>query len=255
MRVKILGCSGGIGDGLRTSAMLVDDDILIDAGTGVGDLGLGELQSIRHVFLTHSHLDHIAGLPLLVDAVFAVRRSEPLAVYARPETIEAMRAHIFNDVIWPDFTRLPSDDDAVMRFHPIAPEDRRKLGERTVLGVDVCHSVPALGFCVECDGKVFAFSGDTMTNKSLWPVLNRYRQLDVLVVEVSFPNSQEQLADVAGHYCPRTLAADIRQLKHDPEIWVTAMKPGEDENILRELGAALPRMSVQPLRAGHIFEL
>ena len=87
MRIRILGCSGGIGAGARTSAMLVDDDVLIDAGTGIGDLALAELQPIRHVFLTHAHLDHIAGLPLLVDTVFDEGFETPVTVYARAETL------------------------------------------------------------------------------------------------------------------------------------------------------------------------
>jgi ribonuclease BN (tRNA processing enzyme) len=70
MKVRVLGCSGGIGGyHLRTTSMLVDHDILIDAGTGVADLSLAELALIDHVFLTHSHLDHIASLPLLIDSV------------------------------------------------------------------------------------------------------------------------------------------------------------------------------------------
>ena len=99
MRIRILGCSGGIGAGSRTSAMLIDNDVLLDAGTGIGDLGLDDLQSIRHVFLTHAHLDHIAGLPMLVDCIFDENFEEPLTVYARAETLDAIKAHLFNDVI------------------------------------------------------------------------------------------------------------------------------------------------------------
>src|SRR5210317_1334488 len=102
MRIRILGCSGGIGAGSRTSAMLVDDDVLIDAGTGIGDLELDEIDSIRHVFLTHAHLDHIAGLPMLADSVFDENFTTPLTVYAREETLRAVQEHLFNGVIWPD---------------------------------------------------------------------------------------------------------------------------------------------------------
>src|SRR5210317_1761050 len=108
MRIRILGCSGGIGAGARTSAMLVDDDVLIDAGTGIGDLALAELQPIRHVFITHAHLDHIAGLPFLVDSVFDEDVDTPVTVYARDETLRAIQDHLFNDVIWPNFAHLPA---------------------------------------------------------------------------------------------------------------------------------------------------
>ena len=94
MRIRILGCSGGIGAGSRTSAMLIDDDVLIDAGTGIGDLSLDEMQAIRHVFLTHAHLDHIAGLPMLADNVFDPDFEVPLTVYALEETLRALQEHV-----------------------------------------------------------------------------------------------------------------------------------------------------------------
>jgi ribonuclease BN (tRNA processing enzyme) len=107
MKVRILGCSGGIGGRhLGTTAILVDDDILIDAGTGVTHLPLAELARIDHVFLTHSHLDHIGSLPLLIDSV-ADLRTEPVIVHAIPETLDIIGRHIFNWEIWPDFSDHP----------------------------------------------------------------------------------------------------------------------------------------------------
>ena len=121
--------------------------------------------------------------------------------------------------------------------------------------VDVLHSVPSLGFCIEHGDRVFAFSGDTMTNQSLWPVLNAYPQVDVLVMEVSFPNAQRALAEKAGHYCPETLAADLANLAQSPDIWVTAMKPGFEDVIFNEVIKALPDQDIRRLRRGDVFEL
>ena len=125
MRIRILGCSGGIGAGSRTSSMLIDDDVLLDAGTGIGDLSLRDLQSIRHVFLTHAHLDHVAGLPMLVDCIFDENFDMPLTVYAREETLRAVQAHLFNDVIWPDFARLPSVENPMLRYAVCSPGFQR----------------------------------------------------------------------------------------------------------------------------------
>ncbi len=255
MRVRILGCSGGIGGGLRTTALLVDDDILIDAGTGVGDLSLAQLRRIRHVFLTHAHIDHIAGLPLFVDAVFDSLLMHPLVVHGRPETLSALQAHIFNGVIWPDFSVLPSADAPVMSFAPLTPGTAMQVGERLFRSVDVHHSVPSVGYCVEAAGKVFAFSGDTMTNRTLWPALNAYAEVDVLVVEVSFPNRLEGLARTAAHYCPASLAQDIDKLEHNPEIWVTGMKPGDEDIIISETMQALPGRRIRRLTTGQEFVL
>src|SRR5262245_47603676 len=115
MRLRILGCSGGIGGRhLRTTSMLLDDDVLIDGGTGVGDLGLTELARIDHVFLTHSHLDHIASIPLMIDTINHMR-THPLTVHALPATIEVLKQHVFNWSVWPDFTRIPSEDKPALR--------------------------------------------------------------------------------------------------------------------------------------------
>ena len=228
MRIRILGCSGGIGAGSRTSALLIDRDVLIDAGTGIGDLALHDLKSIRHVFLTHAHLDHIAGLPMLADSVFDRDFDIPLTVYARAETLSAIQAHLFNDVIWPDFAKLPSPENPMLRYRECSPGDTVSVGHREFHAVDVMHSVPSLGYTVQNSGGVFAVSGDTRTNETLWPVLNACDDLRVLVIEVSFPDEMETLATKAGHYCPKTLTQDLERLRHSPDIWLTGMKPGEE---------------------------
>ena len=216
MRIRVLGCSGGIGAGSRTSAMLVDDDVLLDAGTGIGDLALADLRSIRHVFLTHAHLDHIAGLPMLIDCIFDDNLDVPVTVYGRKETLEAIQQHLFNWVIWPDFAELPDKENPILRYREIRPGDKISIDHREFHAVDVMHSVPSLGYTVQNSGGVFAFSGDTKTNETLWPVLNACDDLQVLVIEVSFPNEREELATQAGHYCPATMCRDLQRLRHEP---------------------------------------
>src|SRR5947209_10854125 len=118
LKVRVLGCSGGIGGSLRTTSFLVDDDILIDAGTGVGDLSLESLARIDHIFVTHSHLDHVTSIPFLVDTVCWMRRS-PLIVYGIKEVLDILRAHLFNWKIWPDFTQIPDGDKPFMVYREI----------------------------------------------------------------------------------------------------------------------------------------
>jgi len=233
--------------------MLVDDDVLIDAGTGIGDLALADLRPIRHVFLTHAHLDHIAGLPMLADSVFDEHFAVPLTVYAREETLRALKEHLFNDVIWPDFAKLPSPQNPMLRYQVCSPGDTITIDHRNFYAVDVMHSVPSLGYTVQNSGGAFAVSGDTRTNETLWPVLNACRDLKVLVIEVSFPDEMEALATEAGHYCPRTLTRDLQRLRHDPDIWLTGMKPGEEARILRQVIAAAPDKNIQMLSRGTVL--
>ena len=253
MRIRVLGCSGGIGAGARTSAMLVDNDVLIDAGTGIGDLDLEDIDTIRHVFLTHSHLDHVAGLPLLVDRVFDEDVATPLTVYARKETLAAVQAHLFNDVIWPDFGKLPSAENPMLRYRVCSPGDTIRIGHRDFHAVDVMHSVPSLGFTVQNSGGAFAVSGDTKTNETLWPVLNACDDLKILVIEVSFPDEMESLAQDSGHYTPKSLIADLKRLRHEPAIWLTGMKPGEEQRIFRQVVKLAPDKNIQMLSRGTIL--
>lgn len=253
MRIRILGCSGGIGAGSRTSAMMIDDDVLLDAGTGVGDLPLEELHNIRHVFLTHAHLDHIAGLPMLIDSIFTETVDVPVTVYGRAETLAAIQQHLFNWVIWPDFAKLPNEQNPMLRYVECNPGDTIRIGHRDFYAVDVEHSVPSIGYTVQNSGGVFAVSGDTRTNKTLWPVLNACDDLKVLLIEVSFPNELEELANTAGHYCPNTLCRDLARLEQDPDIWLTGMKPGEEDRILRQVLAGSGDRRIRMLSRGTVI--
>ncbi len=256
MRVRILGCSGGIGAGLRTTSLLIDDDLLIDAGTGIGDLSLPEMRRIKTVLLTHSHLDHTAGLPLLVDTIFETLDTQiALQVYARDETLDAVRKHLFNWIIWPDFTQLPRPEKPVLTFHEFAPGSTREFGKRRVTSVPVCHTVPAVAFIVEQEGKIFAFSGDTAENDTLWEALNALPHIDALVVEAAFSNANEELARLSKHYCPKSLASDLKKLKHPVPLWITHLKPGGEDLIMRELQAAIPDRVLNRLDSNTDLEL
>ena len=163
MELRILGCSGGIGGDLSTTSLLIDDDILIDGGTGLSELSLEEMSRIRHVFVTHSHLDHIAGIPMLLDSVFE-RIDQPVVLHTRPETQDILQRHIFNWQVWPDFSCLPSAENPVLRFEPMEPGQQIRVGSRSIEMIAVNHSVPAAGYRVQNGVGSFAFSGDTTTN-------------------------------------------------------------------------------------------
>src|SRR3954462_13176650 len=147
MRVRVLGCSGAIAKDCRTTSFLIDADVLVDAGTGVGDLSLEEMRGIRHVLLTHSHLDHVAAPPLMVDAV-ASHLTEPIRVSALPGTIAALKAHIFNNVIWPDFSRIPSPKSPFLSFHEIQVGQTLELNGKYIEVLPAVHTVPACGFAL-----------------------------------------------------------------------------------------------------------
>lgn len=254
MEIKVLGCSGGVGVDLRTTTILIDGDILIDAGTGVGDLSLDEMSAIRHIFLTHSHLDHIACVPLLVDTLFD-RLTTPITVHAQSKTIEALQKHIFNNVVWPDFTRLPTPEKPVIRFEIQEAGEVIHLGARSFESIRVNHTVPGVGYRVESEKGVFAFSGDTTTNDSFWAGLNAHSALDILMVEAAFPNEESELCRQAGHYCPDMLARDLAKLRHQPQVYISHNKPGAENRIFAQCREAITSHDIHPLHGGNRFTL
>lgn len=254
MDLRVLGCSGGVGMGLRTTTLLIDDDVLIDAGTGVGDLSLDEMARIRHIFLTHSHLDHITSIPLLVDSIFD-RIQEPIVIHGLPATLRALQDHIFNNIIWPDFSRLPHPERPVMAYEPMAPGGVYRLGGRTLEMIQVNHVVPAVGYRVDGGGGVFAFSGDTSTNDNFWRVLNERDRLDLLIVESAFTDADLDLSRRAGHYCPELLAADLIKLEHAAEVYITHNKPGDEDEIFTQCRQAITSHTIKRLSAGARFTL
>jgi ribonuclease BN (tRNA processing enzyme) len=254
MNLRVLGCSGSVGRGLDTTSLLIDDDILIDAGTGVGELTYAEMQRIRHVFITHSHLDHLVSLPFLIDTLFG-KDVPPLKLYARPETLTALRDHIFNWSIWPNFAELPSKAEPVLIFEEMRPGDSLQLGDREIEMFEVNHVVPGAGYYVHNGKAAFCFSGDTTTNDSMWAALNARDRLDLMIVEVGFGNSNRWLAEVSKHYCPDLLAEDIAKLRHRPRVAITHLKPGAEDQTYNECLEAIVGFDVLRLRGGDTFTL
>lgn len=255
MKLRILGCSGGISRDLRTTSLLIDNDVLFDCGSGVGELTLAEMGEIKHIFLTHSHLDHVGFLPLLTDTLFE-RLSQPLSIHAQPETIKALQDHIFNWTIWPDFAQLPTPERPVLRYIPMQAGEVREINGRVFEMIRVNHIVPAVGYRVETSqGAAFAFSGDTSTNDTFWAAVNAHDRLDLLIVEAAFSNKDEKLSNMARHYCPNTLAADIKKLHHRPPIYLTHNKPGEEKKIFAECQDLLPGWNLNQLHGNEEFQL
>jgi ribonuclease BN (tRNA processing enzyme) len=263
VKVRVLGCSGAIAKDCRTTSFLLDGDMLVDAGTGVGDLTLDEMRAVDHLLLTHSHLDHIAALPLMVDTVGS-QRSEPLNVYALAGTIAALKTHIFNNVIWPDFTRIPSASQPFIRLHEIRVGQILHFGSKTVEVLPAVHSVPAVGYAVAAGKGNWVFSGDTERNPAFWRRLNAL-PVAMLVIETAFSNREKVLAQRSLHLSPESLAQELDCIARGQRypIYITHTKPAETELIMAEIqrfdqtqpfGADVVH-DIRWLRAGQEFEV
>ncbi|HEX4928328.1 MAG TPA: 3',5'-cyclic-nucleotide phosphodiesterase [Burkholderiales bacterium] len=254
MRLRVLGCSGGIGGRhLRTTSFLVDGDILIDAGSGVGDLTLAELSQIDHIFVTHSHLDHVTSIPFLVDTVGGMR-SRPIAVYATRATIEILRNHLFNWAIWPDFAEIPSPQAPFMRYQEIELGRPIVLAGRSITPIPARHTVPAVGYHLDSGAASLVFTGDTGQNDALWQVVNRIANLKFLIIETAFSNKERQLAEMSRHLCPATLGEELGKLERAAEIYITHLKPGEIEPTMLEIEECAGRFRPQMLQNNLVLE-
>lgn len=253
MKLRILGCSGGIGGNLRTTSMLLDHDVLIDAGTGVGDLSLDELRVIDHVFLTHSHLDHIASLPFMLDSVGCMRE-QPLTVYATEETLETLRQHIFNWKIWPDFSQIPSSQQPYMRYQSITQGETVILNGRAITTLPANHVVPAVSFHLDSGSGSLVYSGDTATQDIFWELVNRIGNLKYLIIETAFSNAEKELALMSKHLCPSLLAEELSKLKLNPAIYISHLKPGESEITMQEVSECVRGFTPKLLMNGQVFE-
>jgi ribonuclease BN (tRNA processing enzyme) len=261
MQIRVLGCSGSIAAGNRTTSFLLDDDVLIDAGTGVGDLTLDELSRIDQILISHSHLDHVLAIGLLADSVvrrrFALGRP-PIGVHALSATIDALRTHVFNGVIWPDFSRLPDTHNPVLSFVPITVGQVLEFGERQIEVLPAAHTVPAVGFALRAaraaDVGAWVFSGDTGPNPALWERLAQMR-VDTLIIETAFGDEEMELARVSRHLSPALLARELAQLDQPAAIYITHIKPGELEVVMAEIARLETPHRIRQLVAGQVMRV
>jgi ribonuclease BN (tRNA processing enzyme) len=264
MKVRVLGCSGAIARDCRTTSFLVDGDVLVDAGTGVGDLALEEMAGIGHVLLTHSHLDHVAALPLMIDSV-ASQLVRPICIYALAGTIAALKAHVFNNVIWPDFSRIPSPEEPFIVFREIHVGQRLEIGGKVIEVLPAVHTVPAVGYAISRpSGANWVFTGDTERNAAFW---HRINAMDVaaLVIETAFSNREKDLARRSLHLSPLALAEELDCIEPGRSfpIYITHTKPAETALIMDEIRRFDQTQPFGPdvshdirwLRVGQEFEL
>ena len=263
LKVRVLGCSGAIAQNCRTTSFLIDGEILVDAGTGVGDLTLEEMAGVDDVLLTHSHLDHVAALPLMVDSV-ASQRKFPLRVHALAGTIAALKTHVFNNVIWPDFTRIPTLANPFITFHEIRVGQTLSFGQKLVEVLPAVHTVPAAGYAISGGSGCWVFTGDTERNPAFW---NRLNDLNVamLVIETAFSNREKDLARRSLHLSPISLAEELDAIARGRSypIYITHTKPAETEMIMAEIQRFDQTQPFGPnvthdirwLRAGQEFEI
>ncbi len=236
MVVKVLGASGSEGPGNNPPAFLIDDFLLMDAGTVSLSLDRDAQCKITHIFLTHAHLDHIKGIPFLVDNIVAGKQGCRLIVLSGKEVISDLRRNIFNNRIWPDFTTIPDAGEPVMRYQEISTRNPIFVGNYRIHATRVNHAVPTYGYMIEnSSDDALIYSGDTGPTDLIWKRMRGHR-VKALIIEVSFPDEMTELALASGHLTPSLLEAELSKMFVTPaSVYITHLKPFYKESIEQQL--------------------
>lgn len=253
MKIKVLGCYGGIAPGQGMTSFLVNDTVALDAGGLSATLSVNRQAKVKDVFISHAHLDHTCCLPFLIDNSFA-SPGFSLRIYGIPEVTSALSKHLFNGALWPDFTSIPDDLTPVLKLVPMEPEKPVKVGNLLIRAIPVSHSVPTTGFIVDDGKSSLAFSSDTGPTHRFWDVVNTTKNLKAVITEASFPNAEEHLAHISGHLTPVLLGKELSKLKRDVPVFIYGPKPRFVGRIAREI-AALKRKDVKMLVQGRTYTL
>ncbi len=237
MKLKVVGAFGGKDKKRKMTSFLLEN-FIVDAGNLFS--AANHSYQLLNLFLTHSHLDHIADLPLFLDFAFT-KMEKSLKIYTNKETIEALRKHIFNDVIWPDFSKLYlASGKPAVEFIEIKEFEGITLGKFTVTPITAVHTVKTFGFKIESNGKAVVISGDTKSNPLLWEFVNGDRNIKAVLVDVSFPSRLQEIADVSGHFTPSSLVSDLKNLKRNVDLYIYHIKPAYYNEVKKEIEEKLP---------------
>ncbi len=233
MKIRVLGNAGAELPNFNLSALLVDGTILLDAGTIGAVLNTDEQSRLKAILITHAHHDHIRAIPALAENLAISTTRTSLALVSTKEILATIRGHIFNNVIWPDFTKIPSHDP-VLNCSEIIPETRMSLHGYSLEAFHVNHTVPAVGYKVRKDGQVLLYTGDTGPTDRIWDAAD---DVTSLIVEVSFPNRLQRQALETGHLTAALLKNELEKMKKAPPlVYATHLKPQYREEIMADLG-------------------
>lgn len=255
LRIKVLGAGGSEVPGHNCPAFLVDGKILLDAGTIAVSLNIREEHSLRWILLTHAHLDHIKGIPFLLDNLVTRSTGNTITVLSGKDVLDDLKKNIFNGRIWPDFSKIPTPAHPVLKYKAITRTRSVQIDGYKVTMEKVHHTVPAYGYVVEKPGKKsIAYTGDTGPTHRFWDRMAA-RKAKHLIMETSFPNRLEKLALASGHLTPSLMEKEIAKMVPTPEkIFIMHMKPQYLREIETEI-RALGRDNIEFLKDGEVIQI
>lgn len=255
MQIRILGCHGSQMPGCNMTTFLLNENILVDAGTVTSLLTIEEQARIDYILVTHAHLDHVKDIMFLIDNICYLQKNRPLVVVGTPNIIDTLRTNLFNNVIWPDFSLLPSPENPVLKFESIEPGEKVKLDNMDITAIPVNHVIETVGYAIESKEGSFIIIGDTGPTEDVWNIANSIGNLKAVFVETSLPNSMKEVADMTGHLTPSGLEGELQKLNAlNPQIYLYHMKLQYRESIQSEI-ARIKDKNIHILQDGEIINI
>jgi ribonuclease BN (tRNA processing enzyme) len=241
MDFRVLGSFGGDSPDCRMTSFLIDGTVVVDAGAITRALTIDEQRRIRHVLISHTHMDHTATLPFLIENIFGTH-PEPVSIYCAKQVMGAVRRHLFNNDTWPDFTRIPDHVEPSVRFQEVVAEEPFIIsdlpsGEMEITAIPVDHIVPTTAFLIRQGSSRILFTSDTGPTERVWQVANTTPNLKAVITECSFPNRLQAVADVSLHLTPKTLALELAKLAGDVPVLIYHFKPPYIDELRAELAS------------------
>ena len=236
MIVKIVGGHGGVSPGFMSTSYLIDSRLLIDAGSIAKGVPIAEQAQIDNILISHSHLDHISDLAYLADNCFGMR-GKPFEIWTNNEVRENITKHLLNDAIWPDFTKIPTEEDPTLRFNAFEAGESKEIGGYKVTAVQVNHFAGSLGFIIESENSSVVFTQDTGPTDRIWELAHKKNNLKGIFTEVSFPNSLTQVAVDSRHHTPASIKEEIKKMPKDVPIFLGHLKPNFQTQLYQEIAS------------------
>ena len=236
MKIRVLGSSGSERPGLHLPAFLIDGFMLLDAGTIGSVLDIAAQRKIRYILITHAHFDHIRGMPSFADNMINCKYKYGTTILSGRDVLNEIKANIFNNKIWPDFTEIPDKKNSVIKYRGISTRSCTQINNYKIYTARVDHSVAAYGYIIENPrGRALVYTGDTGPTTRLWRKMSNH-DVKALITEITFPDSMNKLALLTGHLTPSLLAEELEKMKRIPEkIYISHVKPQYRGAIQREL--------------------
>jgi len=251
MKIRVLGCYGGQLLGFHLTSFLVNDTILLDAGSPTEILTLEEQSKIKHIFLSHTHLDHIKDIAFLADNRSLKRWSgdphaSAITIHSLQENLDTLSIHFLNNIVWPDFTKIPTKKDGILKTQAFKSEEVIEVDGIKITPIRVEHPVPCTGFLLDKGGAQVIFTADTGHTERIWEIANQQPNLKALIIDCSFPNSCEELADINGHLTPQGMVQELNKLDNlgSFPVYLYHMKP----EVLTEMAAEVEAENIPHLR-------